>query len=185
MSKLKMNKWSLLIIITFLLFSCQRKKEAPNFVTAVKETGQLVTAEYTLSKIIKANDNKTWYKVGDRKLLMSCEAYLKAGIDLRSITEENIVQNDSLVTLTLPPAAIFSLNIPADKIQVQYQHIDWTRDAFSAAEREDLLAQAQVQMQQLADSLGILKTAEENGALFLQKLLQATTTKKVVIRFQQ
>ncbi|MBA2762039.1 MAG: DUF4230 domain-containing protein, partial [Segetibacter sp.] len=41
-------------------------------------------------KIIKANDNKTWFKAGERKILMSCEAHIKAGIDMGSINRNNI-----------------------------------------------------------------------------------------------
>jgi len=166
-------------------FGCSRKKEKTDILTAIKETGKLVTAEYTLTKIIKANDNKTWYKIGDRKILMSCEAHLKAGIDLQKISNKNVEQNDSTILLHLPPAQVFSLSIPPDKIQLQYQDITLLRDAFSAAEREQLLGQAQRQIEQLADSLGILKTAEENAALFIRRMLQSTTTKKINVSFTQ
>jgi len=179
-----MIKWILLIALIYIT-GCSEKKEKADIVTAVKETGKLVTAEYTLSKIIKANDNKTWYKVGDRKILMTCEAHLKAGIDLQKISAANVVQNDSTVVLHLPPSEIFSLNIPADKIQVQYQQIDMLRSPFSAAEREQLLGQAQRQIEQLADSLGILKTAEENAAVFIKRMLQPTTSKQIEISFEK
>ena len=173
----------LFVIVLIMLFSCGKKREKADVMNAVKETGKLVTAEYTLIKIIKANDNKTWYKIGDRKILMSCEAHLKAGIDLQKITSKNVVQNDSSIQLSLPHAEIFSLNIPADKIQLQYQQIDLLRQPFSAAEREELLAQAQLQIQQLADSLGILKTAEDNASLFLKRMLQQTTSRQIEINF--
>jgi hypothetical protein len=180
-----MKKWLLLINTTILFASCHKTEKQDDFITTIKETGKLITAEYTLSKIIKANDNKTWYKVGDRKILMSCEAYLKAGVDLQQVSTKNVEQNDSTITIKLPPAQIFSLNIPANKIQVQYQDIGMLRDAFSAAEREALLAQAQYQIKQLADSLGILKTAELNATIFLQNMLQSASSKKIIILYTQ
>jgi len=149
----------------------------------VKKTGQFVTAEYILSKIVKASDDKTWYKVGNRKILMSLEAHLKAGIDFQTINETNFVAEDSLLSVTLPHAKIFSLNIPPEKIKLEYQKIDFLRDDFSAAEREHLLAQAEVEIRKLADSLKILNTAEENAALFLEKLLKQSGYETVRISF--
>lgn len=35
-----------------------------------------------IAKIIKASDDKTRYKIGDRKIIMTCKASLTAGIDL-------------------------------------------------------------------------------------------------------
>jgi hypothetical protein len=176
-----MNKWIAIILVLSCSVSCKEKKQNEDIISAIKETGTLVTAEYTLSKIIKANDNKTWYKIGNRKILMTCEAYVKAGIDLRQVAQKDVLQDDSTLSIQLPKAQIFSLHIPGDKIQVAYQDIDVFRDPYSASEREALMAQAQQQMALLADSLGILKTAEENGALYLKNLLQATTSKKVSV----
>ena len=59
-------------------------------VLGLQTMSDLATAEYVVTKIIKANDNKTWYKVGNRKILMSCKASLVAGIDLSKLTEKDI-----------------------------------------------------------------------------------------------
>ena len=75
------------VIFLFLLFTSCRQKEKehdlPSTILAIQQTGKLATAEYTLTKIIRASDDQTWYKIGDRKILMSCEAHLKAGVDLQ------------------------------------------------------------------------------------------------------
>src|SRR5688572_12515524 len=123
-------------IIALILMLCAgctgKKKRAADVLLVVKETGQLVTAEYTLSKIIKADDSKTWYKIGNRKILMTCEALVKAGINLENLTEKNIEVVDDSITLLLPPPQFFSLHIPPDRIKVEYQEVDVLRDPFSA-----------------------------------------------------
>lgn len=178
------NPFTILILLV-LAFGCAPKKKASDVLMMVKQTGQLVTAEYTLSKIIKANDNKTWYKVGNRKILMSCEAVVKAGVNLEALTEQHFYVEDDSVSISLPPAQFFSLNIPPDKIKVQYQQVDILRTPFSAAEREDLLAQAEKQIRGTVDSLGILQTAQDNAVLYLKHLLGAAGFSKVHIRFQR
>lgn len=175
---------------SFLLpFSACRKKEKtrdlPATILAIQETGRLATAEYTLTKIIRAIDNQTWYKIGSRKILMSCEAHLKAGIDLQQLNKNNFnVQNDSIINVVLPHAQLFSVDIPPGKIQVAYQDIGVLRDPFSAAEREQLLAQAEQQIRSLANTLGILQTAETNAITYMQHLLQQSGYKQVNITFE-
>lgn len=179
-----MNKYFFTIFI-LITAACQPKAEKkPDALQMVKETGQLLTAEYTLSKIIKANDNKTWYKIGNRKILMSCEAQVRAGVNLQNITQKNIIISKDSISLLLPPAQVFSLNIPPEKIKVQYQEVDVLRTPFTAAEREGLLAQAEAQLKQTVDSLGILKTAEDNATLYLQNLLRSAGFNKINIRYQ-
>lgn len=173
-----------LLGMSAILGCSQKKKDANAILSAVQQTGKLVTVEYTVSKVVKAADNQTWFKMGDRKILMSCEAILKAGIDLQGINPKNAVIEDTSIRLTLPHAQLFSLSIPPEKIIVHYQQVDFFRDAFTAAEREALLAQAEQQIRTLADSMGILQTAEKNATLYLQKLLQQSGFKKVTITYQ-
>jgi len=172
-------------ILILVLFSCNNKEhELSNTILTLKETGQLITVEYTLGKVIRASDDKTWYKIGDRKIIITCEAYLKAGVDLKSITPDNFfVHKDSMV-VTLPHAQLFSLSIPPDKIQVAYEDLGTFRSVFSAAEREELVAQAEPQILSLADSLGILQTAENNAATFMQHLFQEAGYKKTSVHFR-
>ena len=174
----------ILCLLPFL-FSCKKEKDRTNEVLLmVKQTGQLVTAEYTLRKIIKAEDNKTWFKIGNRKILMSCEALVKAGFNLQNLTQKNIQVVDDSISLLLPPPQFFSLNILPERIKIEYQEVDILRDPFSAAERENLLAQAEVSIRQTVDSLGILQTAGTNGVLYFKSLLQAAGFTKVHVHYQ-
>lgn len=173
-----------LLLYSFCFTSCKKKNhQLQQTILALKRTGQFVTAEFTLGKIVKASDDKTWYKIGDRKILISLEAHLKAGINLLSINEKDFTDDGSVLTITLPPAQIFSLSIPPEKIKMEHQEIGLLRSDFSAAEREDLLVQAEVQIRNLADSLRILELAEDNAELYLEKLLQQSGYEKVHITF--
>jgi len=177
-----------LITLFLLLSACRRKekeRDLPTTILAIQQTGKLATAEYTLTKIIRASDDQTWYKIGDRKILMNCEAHLKAGVDLQQLSKTNFdVQDDSTIAVVLPHAQLFSVAIPPDKIQVAYQDIGLLRDPFSAAEREQFLAQAEQQIRKLAASLGILQTAETNAVTYMQHLLQQAGYKHVNVTFE-
>jgi len=172
-------------ILILALSSCaDKQRELSKTILTLKETGQLITVEYTLGKVIRASDDKTWYKIGDRKIIINCEAHLKAGVDLKNITTNNFsVHKDSMV-VTLPHAQLFSLSMPPDKIRVAYEDIGAFRSVFSAAEQEELVAQAEPQILLLADSLGILQTAEKNAATFMQHLFEEAGYKKTSVQFR-
>jgi len=164
---------TLFLFIFGWLFSCGREeKKESNVLQAIRQTGRLIIAEYSLSKMVKASDNKTWYKVGDRRILISVEARVKAGVDLQVVGEEDVSVSGDAITIRLPAPQIFSISLPPDKINVLYQDVSAFRSQFSAAERENLLQQAEKQVRSVADSLGILQTAQKNAALFIRNLLQ-------------
>ena len=73
-----MNKLFRLVYITALSFiftSCGESIEEKmnKKLGEMSELTELGTVEYTISKIVKANDN-SFYTIGDRKILFSCKA---------------------------------------------------------------------------------------------------------------
>jgi Protein of unknown function (DUF4230) len=144
--------------------SCGKSADAgQREIMAIREMSDLVTVEYLVTKIIKANDNKTWYKAGDRKILMSCRASIKAGIDLLAIKEENIQVDGKSISIQIPPAKLISLDMPPEDIVVEYQEIDLFRSPFKAGERDALAAQAETQIRNSTEAMGILQTANTNA----------------------
>lgn len=179
-----MFKKGIYTIAVFITCGCAQKKTPKNQeILALKEMNELVTVEYVVNKIIKATDDKTWYKVGDRKILMTCEATVKAGIDFSKINTDNININNKEIMLTLPHATLFSINIKPEDIKVAYEEVGALRNNFSSQERNVLAAQAQTQIQSSADSLGVLQTAETNASLFVSNFLRNLGYEKVTIQF--
>jgi Protein of unknown function (DUF4230) len=177
-----MRTW-LLLLSTILIFGCQKKKSAVDAVMQLKELSELATVEYTVTKIIKASDDQTWYKIGDRKILMSCQATVKAGIDLSQLKAEDISMSGDEITLTLPRATIQSLNIKPEDIRTEYQEVGLFRSDFTAAERNQLMSQGEAQIRKNMESTDILRTAESNASLFIGQFLRQLGYQKVDIRF--
>lgn len=61
------KKYSPVLLLCVLCMSCNKKEKQLQQVMALQQMNDLATVEYVVTKIIKANDNKTWYKIGDRK----------------------------------------------------------------------------------------------------------------------
>ena len=158
----------------------QREIEA---ITAMK---QLSLVEYRVSKIIKADDEGAWYKIGDRKILLSCTAYLKAGIDLATIDPDDvdIDWTGKRVTVTIPHATLLSLDMPSSEIREEYDHVTMFRHSFSAEERNALLRQGEKQIRSSVPSLGILDKADENARRFFESVFQKMGFESVEVAFR-
>ena len=140
-------------------------------ITAMK---QLSLVEYRVSKIIKADDEGAWYKIGDRKILLSCTAYLKAGVDLATFGPDDVDVDwtGKRVSVTIPHATLLSLDMPASEIRQEYDHVTLVRQSFSAEERNALLRQGEKQIRRSVPSLGILEKADENARRFFESVFQ-------------
>lgn len=152
-------------------------------VLGLQNMSNLATAEYVVAKIIKANDNKTWYKLGDRKILMTCKASLVAGIDLSKLTANDVFIDGENITITLPHASLLYINIKPEDIKTAYEDVGIWRTNFSSQEKNNLAAQGEKQIRQSVSSLGILITAETNAALFVDTFLKNLGYKSIKIDF--
>src|SRR5437868_12940314 len=94
-------------IFCCLSIGCNSKKikQQKEQVLQLREMNDLTTVEYIVTKVIRANDN-SWFKIGSRKILMSCQASLRAGIDLSKISEKNVIIHGKTIELELPHATL-------------------------------------------------------------------------------
>lgn len=155
-------------------------------IEAISQMRELSLVEYRVRKIVKANDEGEWYKIGDRKILLSCTAYLKAGIDLSGFSADNVDINrlDGSVTVTVPHAKLLSLDMPASEIREEYDHVTMLRHSFSAEERNALLRQGEKQIRDSVPSLGILEKAEENARRFFESVFTKMGFTSVEVVFE-
>lgn len=182
MGKIRHYAYSVFLV---LLISCAVREEPADRVLSIREMGNLATTEYTVTKIVKANDNKTWYKPGDRKILISVEAVLKSGIDFSGVKKEDITIEGKNISLRLPPPKLISINIPPEKIRVEFEEVGIFRTGFDNAERDALLAQAEQQIRNSIEEIGILRTTENNTRQFLTRFLQQSGFEQISIRFDK
>jgi hypothetical protein len=177
-----MNK-KLLLFPLIVLLSCSNKND-DSYIHALREMQQLATAEYIVTKVVKADDNKSWYKFGDRRILISCKATIKAGVDLTKLGDNDISRSNNKLSILLPAPQILSLNLSPDDIKVEHEEVSFFREKFTNAERDALLAQAEKQIREQADSLGVLNTAKENTVVFIRSFFHNAGIKEVDVNFK-
>ena len=176
-----------LIVASAILFSgCGKSLEdrAKEKFSTMTEMAEIGTVEYTISKIIKASDSK-FYTIGDRKILFSCSATMKAGVDMTNFSAEQVVIKDKEITINLPKARVLSFNMPPEKAKLEYEKVGALHFDFTAEDRNNLLRQGEEDILADAPNLGILEDAEMNARMFFEALLSQVGFEKINVVFNE
>lgn len=184
-----MRKLKLFALIACVALMCSCKSGEEKVVEAfgkMTNASQIGTVEYTISKLIIA-DSKAFYKIGDRKIIFSCRATMKAGIELADFSTENVKVDKKSKTLkvTLPQPVVLSFNMPPEKIKLEYAKVSGLRSDFTVKERNNLLKQGEEAILADAANLGIFDDARENATLFFEALGRRAGFKNVEVSFEK
>ncbi len=181
---MKKNFKLLLFVSSILLFSCnnmpnvtsdvntENKIDGNKVVDQMKNLSSLGTVEYSFSKIIATSDDQ-WFSLGDRKILMTCKAYLKAGVDFGKITVPFIDTDKKSIEVILPKGEIIMLNIPADDIKIVNQTTGLLRSQFSNTEIQNIQILAEKDIRKKVTAFKITEKAETNAKIFLDKWIRS------------
>lgn len=180
-------KIALILPAAAIMYSCSNSigKSLETRMQQLSESADFGAVEYTVKKVVKANDVGEWYKVGDRKILFSTTAYLKAGIDLSALSMDNVDMQKSTksIIVTLPHAKLLSINMPAEETVLVYDQVSFFRSSFTAEERNALLKQGEEDIVADITNLGILEDAENNASDFFTAMLYQLGFENVTIKF--
>ena len=148
----------------------------------MKNAAELGTVEYTVKKIVKCKD-KQRYTIGDRQILFSSTAYLKAGVKLDNFSEENVMINGKDVTVILPHAELLSFNMPAEETQTVFESYGFFRSRFSAEEQNEILQLGEKDIRDDVPNLGILHDAEQNTKDVFVAMLSQMGFQNINVKF--
>lgn len=189
-----MKKTCFLVSLVMMFVSCNKTKELPKIslmdetnekVETLVSAGELSTAEYTIEKIIKANDCSNW-KIGDRKILFSCKAYLEGGVDMADYdaSKTKIDETAKTIEMTLPKVKLLSFNMPIEEVKMKYEKVTGLRFKFSAKDRNKVLQQGEADIKNDIENIGIITDAKNNAQLFFTSMLKQMGYKQVIIKFE-
>ena len=176
----------LLIMVVFACWACSsEQKRIEDTFGKIENVAQIGTVEYTITKLVVADDD-AFYKIGERKIIFSCKAIVKAGIDMKDFSLEDVKydRTNKTITVTLPSPAILSFNMPMEEIKCEFSKISGIRSDFNTEERNNLLIQGEQNIRADLENLGIIKDAKENASDFFKALLANCGFENVNISFK-
>jgi hypothetical protein len=172
-----------LIVVLALLSSCGTDDTpvSNKEIFEIRSIGTLSTSEYTVGKIIKLNDEGEWYHWGDRKILISCKAKIKAGVNLNNLKAEDIKVTGKKIEIQLPPAEIISFEMNPDQIKTEMVDVSGFRGGFSQQEKNKILRLGEKSIREDMKELNIINDAETNAIVFLTDFYKNLGFEEIII----
>ena len=186
------------IALVLLLYACDLMPQSKEIVYDIREIGTLSTTEYTVAKVVKLDDEhgiweiwekwddiRSWTKFGDRKILISCRAKIKAGIDLSKIRKEDIKINGNSINIVVPTAEVSEFSMEPKYIKTEVESVSWFRDHFTQKEKNEFLKQGEKAIREDIENSGIYSNAEYEAELFITDFYKRQGFEKVIISFEK
>jgi hypothetical protein len=173
--------FSFALALTLALFSCDDAPVNETEIYEVRRIGTLSTTEYTVGKIVKLDDRGEWYKWGQRKILMSCKARIKAGVNLSNIKDKDITVRGKRIEIQLPPPEIVSFEMNPDEVKTEMQDISGLRADFSQSEKNRIMRLGEKSIRKDLQQLNILRDAETNAIAFLTDFYRQLGFEEIII----
>ena len=174
------------------LVSCKPSLEdsVKSEIQHVRESAEIGTAEYTVRKVVSFKGEGKgidYLKVGDRMIIFTCRAYLKAGVDLSEFSMDDVKINEKKksISVELPPVKLLSMNMPADEIVLNFEKVSLLRSDFSVEERNDFLQQGEAAIKEAVGTIGILDDAKKNTTDFFYAMFKQLGFETIIINFKE
>ena len=143
-------------------------------VQQVQTLSDLVTVKYVMEKVIILDDPPSslagQFFEGDNRILLLAHGVVKAGIDLKKLTVNDLMVSGKKITVHLPPAQITDAYLDEKQTKV----VDWKRGFFRDFDKDLETAARQNAVDDIrraARQNGILNDADERARLELAGFL--------------
>ncbi len=164
------------LIVIFILNSCNQLPKKELIESRIQNLKELGTSEYTLKKIIIANDEQ-WWTIGDKQVIISMKASLKAGIDFSKIKILTI--KDKTINIKIPKPKIILLDIKPEDIEYRFSNVSFNRANFTNKELNEIQILGEKKIKEKINDLKILEDAEKNAKSFLTNWLKSIGYKTI------
>ena len=177
----------LLMILAISLASCKRDDRAL-VVGKIHKASKLATTEFTIDKIVHGTKTKKlgWFiRLNEARFLAYSKAKVKAGIDLRKLTKEDIQIEGNSISLMLPPIEIINFSYPP-KDFVEDKRISKNRFAnkINVVDQEEFFRRAELDIRNNLEYMGIVETTQEKTRAMLTVLLKSLNYEEIYITFK-
>jgi len=188
-TRLPISKWLLATCMaTLLLPGCGPDTEPKEEVAKLFNQKKLDLVDYKVRKVLSYEDktNILLLKFGSRKLLLSCVADVKAGLDFEDFDAERDITVDkkaNSVSITLPAPSITSFIIDVNDINEEYNVTTGARKTFKQEEKNMIVEQGRTEIENAIPELGILDDARANAVRRFTSLVEQLGFSDVNITF--
>ena len=170
--------------------SLSEEERLQNTIKRISLCSELATVEYKVkvihvekdfNKILDwINNNITRTNWGDRAIAIETTATLKAGIDMKKFSADNVKVSDNSISVTLPKPELMTLDMGDIK---SYEYTGLVRSKYKLNEKLNVEKNAEEELRNYQDSCDILIVSQKNAKSFFETLLKQLGYTSVTVNF--
>ena len=163
----------------FIIVKCTGKKKikdniglkidkTENVIVEIKKLGEFVTASYYEEMVLHYAKKST--KVLDKskdELVMLAKGKVRAGFDLKEVSEEDIIVRNDTVEMNVPPVKIIDVIINPSDFEIYEEDGKWSQSLITSIQSE-----ARKKLKTHALTNNILDKAKQMGRNRLEEILK-------------
>ena len=186
---MNVSKWLLAACLTTLLLpGCGDKVDPEEKVAKLFNQKKVDLVDYKVRKVLTYEDktNILLLKFGSKKLLLSCVADVKAGLDFDAFNPETDITVDKKagsVSIVLPAPSITSFVVDVNNVNEEYNVTTGARKGFKDEEKNAIVKQGSAEIENAIPELGILDDARANAVKRFTSMVEQLGFSDVNITF--
>lgn len=176
------------VLLIMVVVSC-KKDERAFVVGKIQKASDLATTEFTVDKLVYGSKTKkvAWvFTLRDAKFLAYSKAHIKTGVELGKLTEKDIIVKDKMISLTLPPVKVVNFSYPPDSFHLdpEISNPNQFLNRITIEEQEELFRQAELDIRNNLQYMGVVKNTQQNTRNILTRLLAGLGYEEIYINFK-
>lgn len=189
-SNTMIRRTSQLLLALFVLgFLAACRDNRGMVVGKVKKASKLATVEFTIDKLVYGVKSKRllWVvKLNEANFLAHSQAFVKAGIDLEQLKEEDIKIEGKKISLLLPHVQVINFSYPAEKFVMD---TIISGDAFlnniRLEDQEEFFQEAEIDIRNSLKHMGIVEETQKKTRVMLEGMLRNLGYTEIYISFRE
>lgn len=154
--------------------------DPPAMLREIQRLNELVTVKYSVQKVVGLEEQKPL--LGSEKLLLIVQAKVLAGVDLSTLTSQDVASlKPGEVLVRLPPAKILHVVVDEKATKVWDRQVTWWTPwvPFNKDLEQKARLAAVESIRESAEEMGILVDAQANARSSIRAILQAVGIRQV------
>ena len=161
----------------------RRTVDTPAVVQQIQRLSELVTVKYSIQKVIGLEEQKIPF--GSEKVLLLVQATVLGGVDLSTLTTQDVASTEAgVVAITLPAPRVMHVFVNDNETKVWDRSKTWWTPwvDFNPELEQNARRAALEAVQQAALQMGILSNAQHNAETTIREFLRSSGITNVAFR---
>jgi hypothetical protein len=170
-----------------LLFGCANDDRAL-IVGKIQQASDLVSSEIVIDKVVfgKKTRKVFFVPINESSFLAYSQAKVKTGVNLNSLSADDIRIDGTTINLMLPPIEVLNFSYPPESFNEDTLVSEPSRflNKISLEDQEMFFRQAELDIRESLPYMGLVKSGQENTRKLMHTLLKSLGFAEIYITFK-